>query len=149
MFNDRARSLKCPGCKQMINTLMTECNYCGLVIDPQTAQAGADSQDKIHQACSDASYFRIAVGALTVFYFVGLLPFIGALAKVAFFFLLVAVPIMSIRWFIRVRHVHSDDPDFLKAKYTMAVVVGLWAVWLLIKLLVRIDINIGGWHFVT
>ena len=123
---------------------MTECRYCGQVIDAQSAQALADVQDRIHQACSDASYFRIAVGAMTVFYFVGWLPFFGAMGDAAFYFLLVAIPIMCIRWFVRVRNVHTDDPDFKKAKSIMRVVLAIWSFWLIVTLLVSVSINIGG-----
>jgi hypothetical protein len=144
MLMEQARTLQCPGCKQLINTLMTECRYCGRLIDPQTAQAGADAQDRIHQACSDASYLRTAVTAMTMFYFVGWLPFIGAIGRVAFLFLLVAIPFVSIRWFVRVRNVQTTDPDFKKARSTMWVVIGIWAIWLLVYLLVWVEINIGG-----
>jgi hypothetical protein len=136
MLIEHARTLRCPGRKQLINTLMTECRYCAQVIDTQSAQEGADLQDRIHQACSDASYM-IALGALTAFYAVSYLPLLGIIGSVAFLFLLVAIPIMCIRWFIRVRNVETDDPDFKKAKTTIKAVLSGWMGWLIITLLVE------------
>ena len=47
-------------------------------------------------------------------------------------FLLLAVPVMAIRWSVRFRAVHSEEEDFLGAKRSIKIAVGIWIAFVLL-----------------
>ncbi len=74
------RTFACPSCKEIINDSMTECRFCGAPVDPAIAASIADVQDKVNQACSDASYTRhmavVMIAALGLS-FIPFFPLVG------------------------------------------------------------------------
>jgi hypothetical protein len=116
---------ECPNCKQTIDASSTQCRYCSTQIDPKAALEAADLMARINLACSDASFLRTA--AICIFAFIGIMfiPFMGLLGMVGYYFLLVAVPFLAIRWFVRFHAIRSDDPDFKRARMTVIIVSGL------------------------
>ncbi len=113
---------ECPICKETINTSATECRFCSSPIDPAAAQAGAEKMARINRACSDASFLRTAAISILVFIGVMFIPFLGLLGIVGYYFLLVAVPFLAIRWWVKFRSIHTDDRDFKRARTTVIVV---------------------------
>jgi len=121
----------------MINTSMSQCRFCGQPLDSATAQAAADLQERVSKACNDASYLKITARAMPVFYLISFIPVVGVFAGWGFLFLIVAVPVMALLWWIRFRAVESSDPDLRKAKRETFVALGIWAgmalVWMVIS----------------
>jgi hypothetical protein len=125
---------ECPACKQTIDTSSTSCRFCSAIIDPAVAEAATEKMAKVNQACSDASFLRtMAIGLLV---FIGLMffPFLGLLGIVGYYFLMFAVPFMTIRWWVKFRAVRADDRDFKRAKTTVIIISVLGSFPLLIFL---------------
>jgi hypothetical protein len=54
--------------------------------------------ERVNQACSDASYLEIAFVCGLVFLAMALVPFMGLLGIAGYYFLLIAIPVWTIRW---------------------------------------------------
>jgi len=130
--SDGIRVFECPSCRQTINTSLSQCPYCSAPIDGQTAEAAAALTTRVSQACNDASYVRILAGSLIVFWLLTIVPFMGLVGMVGYYFLLVFVPLMVIRWWIRFSKLRSDDPDYRRAKRNVQISLVIWVVFLLI-----------------
>jgi hypothetical protein len=114
----------CPNCKETINTSMQACSFCSAPIDPAAAAAAAAQFARVNQACSDASYLKIMAGSSFTFLFLRLFPFLGLLGTIGFWFLELAIPLMTIHWWLKFGAIRIDDPGFARARRT-ALVVGL------------------------
>ncbi|MGB8846688.1 MAG: hypothetical protein WCC73_13475, partial [Terracidiphilus sp.] len=68
----------------------------------------AEKMSKINQACSDASFLRTAAISVLAFFGIMFIPFMGLLGIVGYYFLLVAVPFLATRWWVRFSRVQSD-----------------------------------------
>jgi hypothetical protein len=130
--SDSIRVFECPSCRQTINTSLSQCSYCSTPIDPQAAEAAAVLTTKVSQACSDASYVRILAGSLVVFWLLTIVPFMGLIGVVGYYVLLVLVPVLAIRWWMRFSSLRSVDPDFRRAKRNVVIALIVWVVFLLI-----------------
>jgi len=107
----------CPNCKQTINTSMQTCTFCSTPIDHNAAESSADVFAQVNQACSDASYLKILVGAAPTLYLAALfIPFIGFAAILGFRFLELAIPFLTVRWWIKFGSLKTDDSDFVRAR---------------------------------
>jgi endogenous inhibitor of DNA gyrase (YacG/DUF329 family) len=127
-LSSEVRVFPCPNCKETINTSLQNCPFCSTLIDALAASESAAETSRISQACSDASYLKILLGllipaALTIFF-----PFLGLAGIVGFIFIKYAIPVMTIRWWIKYGRIKTTDPDFSKAKKTTLIVIGLWVV---------------------
>ena len=116
---------ECPACKQTIDASAGTCRYCSATIDPVAAEAAAEKMSKINQACSDASFLRTA--AISVLAFIGIMfiPFFGLLGIAGYYFLLVAVPFLAMRWWVKFGRIRADDSDFRRARITVIVISAL------------------------
>ena len=128
------RIFQCPNCKETIDTAALNCPFCSVSIDPKLAEAAAEVMSKINQACSDASYLRIMAGTLLVSLLLSFLPLVGFVAMIGFYFLVVGVPVMTIRWWVKVGRLTSDESDWRRAKRTVLISTAIWAVFLLLIL---------------
>jgi hypothetical protein len=113
---------ECPVCKQTIDASSEKCRYCSATVDPVAAQAASQKLSNINQACSDASFLRTAAISIFVFFGVMFIPFMGLLGLVGYYFLLIAVPFLAIRWWIRFHSIRTEDSDFKRARLTVIVV---------------------------
>ena len=113
---------ECPTCKQTIDVSALQCRFCAAPIEPEAAEAAAEKMSKVNQACSDASFLRTMAISLLVFLGIMFVPFMGLLGVSGYYFLLFAVPIMAIRWWVRFHAIQADDFDFKRAKTTVIVV---------------------------
>ena len=109
------RTYPCPNCKEIINDSMTSCRFCGTEIDPGIAALVAEQQAKANQACSDASFLRIAAVAMFVFLGLSLIPFLPFVYWGFLITFLVTV-VLLVRWQIRFGTLNTSDPDYQKAK---------------------------------
>jgi hypothetical protein len=119
---NQARVFQCPNCKETIDTSAQECRFCHAQIDAGAAEAAADVMAKINQACSDASYLKVAAGAMAVFFGMRFIPFLGLVGLGGIAFLVLAVPVMTIRWWTRFWRIQSDDPEFRRARRSVTTV---------------------------
>jgi hypothetical protein len=116
---------ECPACKQTIDASAEKCRYCSVTIDPAAAKAAAEKMSRINQACSDASFLRTAAFSVLVFIGVMFIPFMGLLGIVGYYFLLVAVPFLAIRWWVKFGGLQTDESDFRRARTTVIVISAL------------------------
>ncbi|MGA7887040.1 MAG: hypothetical protein WCA44_14960 [Acidobacteriaceae bacterium] len=129
-LSEAAQVFDCPSCGETINTSMTQCPYCSAAIDHTAALAAAVLTGKISNACSDASYVRIVAGSLLAFFLIALVPFLGGLGRFGYYVLLVLVPFLAIRWWVRYGRLVTQDPDFRRAKRDVRIALGIWAAFL-------------------
>jgi hypothetical protein len=125
---------ECPVCKQTIDSSSTQCRFCSATIDPAAAEAAAEKMAKVNQACSDASFLRTM--AITILVFLGFMfvPFLSILGIAGYWFLMFAVPFMTIRWWIKFGSIRAEDRDLKRARTTVIVVSVLGPLPLLIRL---------------
>jgi hypothetical protein len=129
---------ECPACKQTIDASAPVCRFCSAPIAPKAAAEAAEKMAKLNQACNDASFLRTMAIGLLVFIGIMFIPFMGLLGVVGYYFLLFAVPVMAIRWWIKFHSVRAEDPDFKRARMTVIVVSALCTLPLLNLVLPRL-----------
>ncbi len=112
----------CPNCKQTINVTLTQCTYCGVAIDASVAEIAAVKMARQNNACSDASFLRTCALAMPVFWLLMLVPFVSMLGVCGYFFLLFAIPFLSIRWWVKYANVELSDSDTRRARTTVVVI---------------------------
>jgi hypothetical protein len=98
---------------------------------PRAAEVAAEKMAKVNQACSDASFLRTMAFAFLVFIGVMFIPFMGLLGVAGYWFLMFAVPFMTIRWWIRFDAIRADDHDFKRARITVVIISALYLLPLL------------------
>lgn len=123
---NQTQVFQCQNCREFINTAMTNCSYCGVVINPESATTAADVQSKVGKACSDGNFLKIMARALVVFFLVSLVPIVGGLAGWGFLFLLIAVPVMLVRWCIKYNGLQTGDKDYEVAKRNTIISAVIW-----------------------
>jgi hypothetical protein len=126
----------CPNCKETINTSMLQCPFCSTPIDHAAAEQSAALTSKISQACSDASYLKIMLGVLIPFGVLIFFPFLGLAGLVGFVFLKYAVPVMTIRWWVKYGRIKTTESDFSNARGTVILVS---AISFLVLLFLRVN----------
>jgi hypothetical protein len=127
----------CPNCKETINTSMQQCTFCQAPIDRAAAEESAAATSKISQACSDASYLKIMLALIIPFGLLTLVLFLSLAGMVGFVFIKYAVPVMTIRWWIKYGRIKTSDPDYRRARGT---VIWVSAISLLILLFLRVTL---------
>jgi len=139
----------CPKCNETINTSMKQCAFCSTPIDATAAQASAEATSKISRACSDASYLKIMAGAALGFFGLRFVPLLMHIGWLGFNFLAIAIPFMSIRWWIKYGRIKTSDPDFVQAKLSASYVTGGLVILFLALLTGRLVLNNFGFQFHT
>ena len=118
---------QCQNCREFINTAMTNCPYCGVVINAEAATAAADVQSNVAKACSDANFLKIMARAQAAFFLISFIPILGGFAGWGFLFLLIAVPVMLVRWWIKYRKIQTADKDYETAKRDTIIAAVIWS----------------------
>jgi len=131
--SSNAGIFECPVCKQTIDASTKQCRFCSAVIDPAVAEAAAEKMAKVNQACSDASFLKTMAISILVFFGVMFIPFLTWLGICGYYFLMFAVPFMTVRWWIKFGALIADDRDFNRARTTVIVVSILGPLPLLIR----------------
>jgi len=109
------RTFRCPNCNEMINDSMKECRFCSVPVDPAVAAMITDRQEKANQACSDASYLKIAAIAMFVFLGLSFIPFVP-LVYWGFLITFVMIIVMLVRWHVKFGSLVTNDPDYQRAR---------------------------------
>jgi hypothetical protein len=126
----------CPNCHEFISSSLTTCKYCSVPIDPQAASIAVELQDKVNNACNDASLVRNLAGAMWVFFFLRLVPFFGLLATVGMYLLFLIAPIRLIMWQVKFGRIQTADLDYKRAKRKILVALGLWVLMIIVLMFV-------------
>lgn len=125
---DKVEVFPCPNCRNTIDTTAQQCRFCGAAIDPVAAVAAAKATARVSQACNDASYLRIAAATLLVFLGVMFVPFLALVGLMGYWFLSIAIPVLTIRWWIKFGGIKTEDADFPRARGTVIVISILCAL---------------------
>ena len=134
------QTFPCPNCNEIINDTSATCRFCSAPVDPQAAAFLGELQSKVNQACSDASFLKIAAVAMWIFLGLQLIPFLpfGWAFLITFFVVLV----LFLRWMVKFGGVQTTDADFKQAKRSAILSVILWLAaipvgFILVPLLAR------------
>jgi hypothetical protein len=130
-------TFRCPGCGEYINTEMKQCKYCSMFIDPQTANAAVELQEKINNACNDASNIRNLAGAMWIGFFVRFIPFFGLIGYVSFVLFFVVL-VKLIIWQVRYGSIRTSDVDFKQANRNWIIALVLWGLMLIVPIVLII-----------
>ncbi|HEY6322838.1 MAG TPA: hypothetical protein VJA16_14905 [Thermoanaerobaculia bacterium] len=138
------RTFPCPNCREIIDTTMQSCKYCGATVDPGAAASAADLQARVQKACGNASSIRITAGATPLLLLLFFVLTLGAM-NLANASILILVPIGAIRWHLLYGSLQSPDPDLPRARRAVRNSVLIWAaiavlvaLWFLFRPLVVI-----------
>ena len=116
---------QCQNCREFINTGLTNCPYCGVMINLEAATAAADNQANVAKACSDANFLKLMARALAGFFLLSFVPFVP-LVGWGSLILFIAVPIMLVRWWIKYRNLQTSDPDYERARRDTIIAAVIW-----------------------
>jgi len=94
----------------------------------------ANLMAKVNQACSDASYLKIAAVAMLAFIGMMFVPFLGLVGFGGYYFLMFAIPVLVIRWWIKFGRIKSDDKEFGSGKTIVIVITVLALLPLVLRL---------------
>src|SRR5262245_61499083 len=126
------RIFPCPNCGEMIYSDSAQCRFCSASVDAQAAEAGANLQQQVNDACNYAKWIRNFAASICVFLLVGFILTAGQLAVLVGIFL---VPISLIYWQIKYGRLKTGDPDYKKAKRDCLIALFLWLPAMLLRLL--------------
>ena len=124
MFEQTLR-FPCVSCKQIITDRARECQYCGAPVDPAVARSAAETQDRVNQAYSDASYLRTAAVGMWILLAISLVPFVP-LVYYGFIFTFFIVIVLFFRLQVGFSEINTGDPDYAKAKRNKNLSLILW-----------------------
>jgi hypothetical protein len=142
-IHTQVRVFQCPNCKETIDTSAQQCRFCHAAIDAQAAEAAAEVMAKVNQACSDASYLKVMAIAILVAFALSFAPFVGFLGYWGLIFLLFAVPVMLVRWWVKFGSIQTNESDFSRARGIVialsvpGVILPFIGLFLLFGMLVR------------
>ena len=132
LMSPRAGILPCPNCGQMIYSNAPTCRFCSVPIDRQTAEAAANVQGQVNEACNHAKWLRNMAGAMWVLFVISFILTMGTFGVLALFF---AIPVYIVYWQVKFGSLKTVDPDYQKAKRDRLVALMLWLPAGLLKLL--------------
>jgi hypothetical protein len=118
----QATVFQCLSCNETIDTSAQECRFCHAPIDPSAAEAAAEGMALVNQACSDASYLKVMVIAPLISFALSFAPFVGILGYWGLIFLLFAVPVMVVRWWVKFGSIRTRESDFSRARGTVIAI---------------------------
>jgi hypothetical protein len=102
----------------MINETAAQCRFCSLAIDPGVAELIAGRQEKVNEACSDASYLRRTAMAMYVFLGFAL---VFTFAYWGFLITFWMGLLLMIRWQVKFGELITNDPDYAKARRSKSI----------------------------
>lgn len=135
-MKDEILRFPCVSCREIINDQSAECKYCGAPIDPAIARAAAETQDRVNQACSDASYLKIAAGSMWALLGGSFLRLVSIL-NFGFYITFFVVAFLLARWQLRFSNINTVDTDYVQARRAKNVAFLLWLAALLVGFVIK------------
>lgn len=123
-----SETFPCPNCNEFIAGDSTQCRYCSVVIPSYYAQSAVEAQNKINKACDEAGWLRAFTGAMWVFFFVRLVPFIGFIGLLGWAMTFFSAPVWLAYWAIRFGRIKTKDIDYARAKRNCLIALVLWSL---------------------
>jgi hypothetical protein len=123
---------------------MAVCPHCSLQLDEQTMSDSIATQDRTNNAYNSASNIRILAGAMWMFFFFSLLPFIGIIGRIGFYIAFAGVPILLIVWVIRYWSIPKSEPDIAGARKYLLTALGIWAIYPAVLVILTILVFLGA-----
>lgn len=123
------QTFQCRNCLEIINPALTNCHYCGAVVETDAAQ----TEPTLSQAAGDARILKLLARAELVFFVLSFFPYLS-FAFFGFLILLAGVPALCVRWWIKYRKLRSVGREYENARGDAVAAALLWsgviAVWL-------------------
>ncbi len=133
-MDSREQPVQCQNCLEFVSSSLTNCRYCGAVLGDENATSAEDAQSNIAHACRDGKFLKLMSRALAVCFIALTFSIFSKLALAGFLILLVAMPILLIRWWIKYRSLQTEDQDYQEAKRETIMLAVIWCgtvfVWL-------------------
>jgi len=105
--------------------------------------ASMDLQTRLDEAYRSASNTRILAGAMTTFFFVGFIPFVGFVATWAFRVTFLLIPILLIVWFVKYHSLNKNLPEISDARKYLFTTLGIWAIYPAVYILLVMLVLLG------
>jgi hypothetical protein len=96
------------------------------VIPSYYAQSAVEAQNKINKACDEAGWLRAFTGAMWVFFFVRLVPFIGFIGLIGLAMTFFSTPVWLAYWWLRFGRIKTADVDYARAQRNCLIATALW-----------------------
>jgi hypothetical protein len=127
-----ARGFQCRNCLEFINPTLTNCPYCGAVVELDVPEA-THSQTILAQAGSEARILKMLAQAELVCFVLSFVPF-ASFALYGFMILLPGVPMLWVRWWVKYHNLQTSGQDYENAKRDVIAAAVIWsgviAVWM-------------------
>jgi hypothetical protein len=107
----------------MIYSDVTSCRFCSAPLDAQAAEAAANNQKEVNNACNQAKWIRHMGVSMWVLLALSFVLTLGQAGVLAFFFL---IPALLVYWQIKYGRLKTADPDYVKAKRDRLIALVLW-----------------------
>lgn len=135
-FSDnQSQIIQCHLCREFINRSLTNCPYCGAVVGEPVITPGSE----INEARKEAILIKVLARALAATFLAMVMSFLEKYALGSFLLLLIAEPVMLIRWWIKYRNIQTSDDRYETARYDVRAAAVLWCgvivVWLAASLI--------------
>ncbi|MFB3924284.1 MAG: hypothetical protein ACE145_21390 [Terriglobia bacterium] len=133
-LSSKVEVFRCPRCREVINTSMDRCGFCGVGIDRYAAQEAVVLQRKVNRAIENASYARILAGILPLIYIAGVKELSTPIIIWGTVPLLVGFPVHLARGWWMYRQIPPGEPGIRKARNHLIQALGIWfltgAAWI-------------------
>lgn len=131
---DQPETFRCLNCREVINTAMTKCAFCGETLDRESALATAELQKTLDNACIEARTLKIMAFVLVPFYLATWLAVINGNVNMFFPILFILIPIMLGRWWMVYHRLQLNDDRLKQAQRNVMTAIIVWGlmggVWL-------------------
>lgn len=132
----REQTIQCQKCLEFVSSSLTNCEYCGAVISLEAEKVSEDAQSKVASARNDSYFLKLMARALAVSFIAMTFSIFSRMALASFLILLVAVPLMLVRWWVKYRGLQTEEHGYKMARLSAIGAVATWGAILLLWLFV-------------
>ena len=114
----------CPACGEIIGSHSSNCKYCNAEIDPEAAEIAATFNRKLTRLVTTQAWPRNTAGVMWIAFAMQFL--FAAMGRLTIIGMMLAVPVMLIRWQSRIGGIKTNDVDFTTARRNRNIALLLW-----------------------
>ncbi|MBP6820296.1 MAG: hypothetical protein KA368_02070 [Acidobacteria bacterium] len=137
-LSNQEQTVQCQNCLEFINASLTNCRYCGAVVSLENPPAEGNAKTKVADASRDGYLLTIMARALAVCFIALTFSILSKLALAVFLILLVAVPLMLVRWWVKYRGLQTEEHNYRMARLNTIKAAVVWGAILLLWLFVSV-----------